>query len=312
MSSHLQHSDEASGSGVKIIIKCNEITDEHPTTKDWLNSIEGLDLINSTKAIKMPNKKILQGIINKKHKVVLKIANSSEDLEKEWEIYKELHNNKIPNLTKYFCYFKCADIIEKYVNPSNSICNGKGETMQVLVMEYLPAQSFKNFDWTTVPIESLRSCILQAILFCLYSFEKLGFIHGDYHLDNLLICKTQKKQISYSNITVGLHGLQIKCIDFELSKIGSTDIKLYFRNIYTFINKLLSLSYFIDGKPILNINDSLRKWIESDEKDPRKVLEFIPIVEKINFVKNVRFGSGGAQLFNNGKKRPIMFGRKVV
>lgn len=297
--SRLEHGDDATGVGVKIVVEYRDIT------RDWLNSISGLDLISKT----MEHKKLLQGIFDRRTKVVLKIADNTEDIEKEWNIYKKLDEIKIPNKIKYHCFFRCADTISKYVRPQESVCEGKGESLQVLVMEYLNSKSFKNFNWSNVPIEVFHSCVTQALLFALYAFEKIGFTHGDFHLDNILMCRTQKREIIYDDINIPLYGWQIKFLDFEWSKTNQTEARFLFRDVLTFVNKLHNLVDYFDIVQIQKMYDLLNQWIRNNETNPRKLLDLIPICNKI---RSKNSSGGGLGLKARPRPHQVYFGRKIV
>ena len=81
------------------------------------------------------------------------------------------------------------------------------------------------------------------------AYQKLGFIHGDFHLDNILLKKTKKKYITYNLETdKGIKEIQIPSneykviiMDFENSWIIENrvdGIELFWSNIYNMISRL--------------------------------------------------------------------------
>lgn len=236
----LPYSNDTCTSGSKFILDCQEITDEHPTTDGWLDNLSFLSIIPSHAANKS-HKKILEGILHKTKHVVIKIADTEEDIAKEWHTYTLLKQEKLPGILTYYCFFRCNDDIIKYKREQLSLCQGTGDTLQVLVMEYVRSKSFKHFNWKDVLEEVFQSCLQQAVLTQVNAFITSGFLHGDFHLDNILIKKTTRKTITYDalEVTVQLHGWQTKLMDFELSKFDKDNIVSLWDNLKCFYRKLL-------------------------------------------------------------------------
>lgn len=287
----LPYSEDSNTSGSKFVLSCKDITNDEKTTKSWLKNISALSIIPKYKAIDIPNKKLLEGILHQNNKVVVKIANVEEDIEKEWDVYTALKNVKAPGILQYYCFFRCNDDIMKYNKNQPSLCDGTGDSLQVLVMEYVNGKSFKNYDWFSVSQEVFQSCLRQTILSLVNAFLSCGFIHGDFHLDNVLIQKTVRKRIQYDNVDkiVELLGWQTKLMDFELSRIDCKDISYLWKDLYCFFNKLGGdLWLILDPEPHLRIVVAkLRSAIEDKVKDINFFYEEImPLYERITFSKN--------------------------
>jgi serine/threonine protein kinase len=134
-------------------------------------------------------------------KVVIKIADTTDDLGVEWRAYEALTNigrDGMPpvNFLRYHGYFKCNDdlarVVERSLDKKDDVGgDGVGDTMQVLVMDYVDCESMKNFDWGAVTVEVLQSCILQVVYAMLDAYVACKFVHGDLHLDNILIQKNR-------------------------------------------------------------------------------------------------------------------------
>lgn len=303
---YIEYSEDSQSTGSKFIWNCKEINQDNPSTIEWLNNIQALQIIDKIKAIHMPHKKILEGIFNKYNKVVIKIADTTEDLQKEWQIYERLSQDNIYGIVRYFCYFQCADNIQKYIKNQPHLCEGIGNTLQILVMEYINGKSFKNFDWSSVSIDVFHSCFKQTLLTALDAYIKCKFVHGDFHLDNVLIQKTTRKSLTYLNGTIPLVGYQIKLMDFELSKINATPL-YFFKNIKEFVKKSLLLIDFYKIDMIEKMNKLLLYWIENNESNVEKILELLPLIDAI---KPSGF-RGGSYAYSN-KKRRIHFQKKPL
>jgi serine/threonine protein kinase len=278
----LQYGEYSNSSGSKYVITCGEITNENKTTNGWLEDIQGLQIIDQFKALQMSHKKILEGILQKRARVVIKIADNSEDIEIEWKIYRVLEQFQIPGILKYFCFFRCSDQISRFLQPQKDICQGVGNSIQVLVMEYINNKSMKNFNWTKHNISVFHSCAKQCILIALEAYNKCGFVHGDFHLDNVLIQSTNKNQIKFDcfDAPIKLQGVAVKLMDFEMSKLKATPLE-FFKNIKTFVGKLSGLYDYIRIYQIDTMLQFLNKAIESNNKDCKIVLDLLPMIESI-------------------------------
>ena len=231
--------------------------------------------------------------------VVVKIA--PEDLQKEWDMYNLLKSLDIPDLTTYFCYFRCADSITRLVQP---FCEGMGDTMQVLVMEHVAAKSFKSFDWSKVHIGVMRSCIKHAIMFALVAYRRCGFVHGDFHLDNILVQPTHATAITYDSVDLPLLGYQIRVLDFEFSKTDQP-VRRFFEEVRVFVRKLLQLDDFLLPDDVNRMSMMIRSWIDGGEQDPDVVLRLLPMCDTLR--SNGPVSCGGSL----PHRRPyVYFGRK--
>jgi len=298
------NSSDTFSTGAKFILDCKDITDEHPTTKGWLENIKYLETIDISKARDMPNKKILQGILNKHKQVVIKIADTHNDLQIEWDTYKKLKDHHIPGIVKYYCYFTCNDDLRNYneINKDVYLCKGPGPgtKIQVLIMEYVQSSSFKNFAWHKLSKDDLtcvfQSCIKQILYTMIEAFTSCHYTHGDLHLDNILIQPTKKKSIKYKTIDIELpiYKYQIKLLDFEDSKFNKITLLDHYKDLRTFVNKLRFMSEYTIGYIFVEMYNSLIIKIEELEKSKNKdepynpnnlkqnyILELIKLVDKI-------------------------------
>lgn len=164
------------------------------------------------------NKQILEGILYGKEKVVVKVSNMLENIDKEFAIYKILSNNNIIGILNYYCFFICKDFLKRireeltdkindygrithkpnFTKKTNSICRKDGDDMKVLIMKYAYDGSFGLYNWRSNDIEKVKSCIKQVICSLVDSYLKVGFVHFDLNNNNYVLIKTAKKQIKYN------------------------------------------------------------------------------------------------------------------
>jgi hypothetical protein len=235
--------------GNKYHIDCNELSTN-------TNNIEITDAIRYKNDVS-----ILSGVIkniknntipnlkNTRH-IVAKIGYSDKTLEKEWQIGNMLTG--IPGYINYICLFGCFDDSYKKENPTR-ICDAEKKpenNKKVLIMPYILEVSIKSFKWTVDKFDILRSVIIQSIMSALVAYQKIGFIHGDFHLDNILLKKTKKIHIEYTLetdkgvkvIKIPSNGYKIVIMDFENSWIikdkNNESDNLFWLNLNNMISRL--------------------------------------------------------------------------
>jgi hypothetical protein len=70
----------------------------------------------------------------------------------------------------------------------------------------------------------------------MYAYEKIGFLHNDEHLGNILLRITNKKSIRYGDLELQLDDLYAVITDFEKSTIGTTG------DVFSSIRRLIHFS----------------------------------------------------------------------
>lgn len=311
--SHLVPGDSPSrSSGAKFVID-GSFLGTYMNTSSWLKEVRALDLIAEEKSLRMSHKKILQGVLSRQDKkVVVKIADNSEDLKTEWDAYEALSkcDPPVPGFMDYFGFFRCKDTLARAIRDGigdNGLCEGVGDTMQVLVMEHVDNQSMKRYDWTSQPIETLRSCLAQVICSLLEAHLACGFVHGDMHLDNILLKKHPNLQndpsdayVRYDRCDIGVPkgNLVVSIMDLELSKFGMPSRK-FFIDLKTLFSKCCTdLINYVRISPFENCYRKINRWIDEDHQDPLSALDLVKHIELLEFadyIPRYENNGGGAQ-----------------
>lgn len=206
----------------KFHVPCgSRVTSQTPTTQTWLNGLQYLSTIDQYKA-DMSHKQILEGILDGHKDVVVKVADKSEDIKREYDRYTELVNNNVQGIVHYYCYFECNDDLKRPASVK-TLCQGPGDSMRILVMEYIKDKSFALNRWQNV--DAIKSIIKQVLCIAIDAYVKFGFVHGDLHCQNILFKKTaaaSQLAFTYSETNRTVHintsGYKAKLMDFELSK----------------------------------------------------------------------------------------------
>ena len=191
---------------------------------------------------------ILQAIISKyapiqkrNRHIVIKIGPIERSIKKEYEIGKALQ--EIPGFIKYICLFQCFDDTINTNGIPRKICNANQDEKNnkyVLIMPYIANSSIRDHKWNINDIEILKSLLTQTILTTLMAFQKLGFLHGDLHLDNILFKPTKQKIIYYGTIPIKTYGYKIVIMDFEASFINISQekhIEYYWDNLLNMFSR---------------------------------------------------------------------------
>jgi hypothetical protein len=200
-------------------------------TNDWL---ELTRVIQSTRFDEMI---ILEGVLRESTEIVIKIGRT-DILAKEYDTGKQLSD--FPNFIRYYCSFNCLDTkdnLESLVQGRlKSVCTDNGETnIGVLVMPYYILGDIGNYVWREEELGLLKNVLKQICFGLMYAYEKIGFLHNDEHLGNILLRITNKKSLHYGDLELRLEDLYAVITDFEKSTIGTSG------DVYISIKKLLNL-----------------------------------------------------------------------
>lgn len=236
---------------------------------------------------------ISEGKQRKPRHIVVKIGRENRTIEKEYDYGKRLEHAKIPGFIRYICIFSCLDDTHRSRNTPKAICKGTDipeNHKKVLLMPYISEGSLRTFHWTAEKLPILESAILQAIMSSMVAYMKCGFIHGDFHLDNILLKKTKKREIVYEladgrSVAIPTNGYKIVILDFDSSwmveerEIG---IQMYWLNLQNMISRINTDLRTITGDVIrMKNHPKWMQWIETNIEKKGKVENTLKLLDKI-------------------------------
>ena len=213
----------------KYYISCSDkITKKTPTTEGWIKILKSLKLTHD-----YDKSRILLSLLNSHKKIIVKISDTN-DIKKEYDFGILLQ--KIKGFVKYYCYFECNDDFRKYPSDEkNTLCNGNGSSMKIILMPYFELGSIASYNWNNTNIHILQSCLKHSVLSILNAFFTLHIIHGDFHAGNVVLKVTKQKELIYEDIKVLTNGIRPWIMDFENSSFANYD---------TVYNKMITLNNF--------------------------------------------------------------------
>ena len=149
---------------------------------------------------------------------------------------------KSPNYSKYLGLFSCKDDIKNYSKSKplpEEFCKLNGETNFFLFMPYYKLGSLAVYEPQN--IDEIISIVNQFICASLFAYQKIGFLHNDFHIGNILLKPTNKETF----------GVEIIIFDFDRSTFNNKGaFDKYLTQIMTLINiyklKLLEYPLWID------------------------------------------------------------------
>ena len=260
---------------------------------------------------------VLTGIINNqeimknnKH-IVVKIGNENKTIETEFTIGNILENAKIPGFISFMCIFSCFDNTHEIGNTPTEICiapHTEKNRKQILLMPYIPEKSIKQNKWNETNFNVLQSVIQQVVISILIAYDKVGFLHNDLHLDNILLKKTKKKVISYDYYDIHTNGYKIVIMDFDSSWTNVnkiTGIEFFWLNLYNMLSRVdLDLTNEHNDKIGLSNSGKILEFVKNQQAvkgNYMNALQLIPIIDKssIHIIQNP---------FTHLKYNPNIFG----
>ena len=194
-------------------------------TEIWLKQLEPYMISLSTKEIL-----IIKQMANKK-RIVVKITKNI-DLKRIKNINYLVR--RLPNFPKIYFVFECNEDI------NNSNIN--------IVLEIMKLYKHKLSDLTNkLNIEEVKSILKQLIFSLIMAFESTGFIHGDLHIENILLNELKETKIleyQIENIKFNIE-TDIECIIMDFDKSITYDNKYMhlpdFDNSYTLIKSIINI-----------------------------------------------------------------------
>lgn len=246
----------------------DKINNQNPNTNGWLHII---------KTLKLPlqdydKSRILLGILEKNKDIVVKIGDD-ENILKEYEMSKKLY--KLKGFVKFICYLECNDNFLNYPNEKrNYLCNGNGSQMKIIIMPYFEMGCIGFYSWTNNNINLLRTCIKHAFLSYITAFTN-GYLHGDFHLGNVLLKKTKQLSIDYLFEGIGeitnieTNGIRTWIMDFEntrpITKENKKDTMDFYFDIQKFFILLQDHRFInnIDKTTTLSLMQIINQYMNS-------------------------------------------------
>jgi serine/threonine protein kinase len=242
----------------------DRITTQTPTTEGWIKILNTL---------KMPlqeydKSRILLGVLENHHEIVVKIGDDNS-IQREYQYARKVYH--IKGFVKFICYFECNDTFTKYPDKTkNSLCNGVGSTMKIILMPYFPLGSIGFYSWADDEIHVLQSCIKHAFLSYINAFM-CGYLHGDFHPGNVLLKTTKQITLDYDLDGIGkidgveTNGIRTWIMDFEnmreISRDNKSDIMDFYFDIQKFIILLQDHRFIhkIDKRTFIPISKIIQK-----------------------------------------------------
>ncbi len=204
-----------------------------------------------------------------------------------------------PGFIKYICHFSCNDDYRKYkeVDKVSSLCYGKGDTMNVLVLPYYELGSVRDYDWTD-KTHILIQCMKQIILSYFQSFLATGFYHNDIHLANVLLKPTTKEFIEYSIDGVEYkeptYNMSIVIIDFENSIIieDKTNVNYVYMSIFQLMTDFMISMRFkhLYTSSIINVSDLAKKYSQNRVPAKKGIPNLFRLLDLIDFNEESKSG----------------------
>lgn len=246
-----QNQKNNSNNSIKLKINCKERVASNPETKDWLELTSKFDH-------KSEDFKIYTGLLDKRINIVAKIGNNK--LDKEYKVAKKLEALNLPTFIEFNCIFKCLDDYSKMNNATKTVCKKEGDSITVIIMPHFKEGRIDKWDWDRSNFNIMKNVMKHVCLSLFYAKTKLGFLHLDLHLGNILLKKTTQKTVAYGDFGIlELQGVMPIIMDFEKSHFIEENSYYLYHDIEKFLNLMShepSLKYISDK--IINLVSNLK------------------------------------------------------
>jgi serine/threonine protein kinase len=170
---------------------------------------------------------------------------------------------------------KNQDMIQTYY-----LCKSGKEQIGILAMNYYKLGSIGNYLWNKTNLNILKNVLKQTIFSVLYAYEKIGFIHGDLHPNNVLLKNAKAKtEITFGSAILKINTFEARIMEFEKTKV---DEKNNFFTAIKNIKKLLDNLCDIFNTVDMRYNQvRLRKLLKELEITDKHYGELYEIVETL-------------------------------
>jgi serine/threonine protein kinase len=238
-------------------------------TNEWLKPLEPLVTGISTKG-----KMMLAKMVNKQ-KVVVKLT-KNVDIKKIKNISGLV--NKFYNFPKIYCVFQCAEdetnFDTNYLDTLGFCKNNKtnsDSTDPIITLEIMKLYKHKLSEYyQKLSVNDIKIFMKQLVFGLLHAFQANGFIHGDLHIDNILLNLSDtdvqlKYTINKRNYSIDT---QIECIITDFDRSILYDIKYLDRPKFVKENTIIYSIYKIIQMCGSKLYKKENKW----QNDPINIM----------------------------------------
>ena len=198
------------------------INPDNPETKEWL---EIQSKINHFGDVKLFN-----GILEKEKSIIVKIGTDAL-LNKEYDIGKIIDTLHLPTFISFNCIFSCNDNLKSIDSRLNNnttnrkyLCRKDGDKLTILIMPDIKLGLLHIFKWNRDNFHILKNSLKHIVMSLCYARNKIGFVHNDLHIGNVLLKKTTRKTIDYKDFgQLETFNYIPIIIDYDRSIIKKTD-----------------------------------------------------------------------------------------
>ena len=269
--------------GSKYFIDCNTSAADSITITDTIRNKYDISILQAI---------LTNGV---KTNIVVKLGPENKTIRREYNISNALFRAEIPGFIKFTCIFTCYDDTHKK-EKATKICVGKEideNSRDVLLMPFFSEGSIKTHFWNMQNFHILKSVIMQAISSVFLAYHRIGFLHNDLHFDNILLKRTSKPILFYSNeLQIPTNGYSIAIMDFDSSMLipfenrasGNT---FYWSNLYNMISRINSdLTNKNGDKVNMIMNSEIIRYIDDQKNNNGDYMNthyLLQLLDKTNF-----------------------------
>ena len=209
---------------------------------------------------------------------VINVSDNEDEILNEIEILCRVKG--LENYVQYVNHIKCGKIPDfPLVKKDYSL----GKDFYYIIMEFCDTYLKKYLENRILTKNEFLSLVFQMVYGWNKGFEKLGLVHGDFHLQNMLLKFVDEERL-YGEYLIT--GPILKISDFGTSQTGwKTDPLPDFLALNDNLEELFShlkdpdeiLEQFLQGLAILQDENSFQEFLSSDLFLPLK----IPIEQNI-------------------------------
>lgn len=253
----------------------------HGNTKGWIRLEGELKPFRNL----VDKSKVFRAEFLKSKNVVVKISGDNS-IQHEYDVSKRMA--KVKGYVRYTCFFTCAGNYFDYPKRNkNYLCNGAGNSLKVIVMPLFPLGTVASHAWPSSESKILRSILKQAVLSYCFAFERMGFVHGDFHAGNIALKETRRELLKYkvsnTEISIPTQGYKSVLMDFENSKFVRTKSAFDLQHFYNDLAKLFSFLPSTVHNIDIRACRQVARYINGlfNDLDAKNIAEIIALIDEI-------------------------------